>query len=296
MWSLEYQVQGADYELFCAQLSEIVTWGWEEEGQGAAVRFRITVADPSQAPVIKARLASQWPDLCPKEQTLPSRDWAEAWKAFFTPVEIGSDFLILPSWELGGFDLSGLDKSGSGSRGSGPCRIFISPKMAFGTGHHATTALCLKLLARLRSKGALAKEHFFLDLGTGSGILSIACARLGLCGLALDIDPVAVENCMENLALNQVQGQVRVVCSSLEAVQARERFSLALANILAAPLQAMAPLLKERLRAGSFLILSGILNEQAEGVRRSYLEQGFVEQGREQQGEWTGLLLQKPGC
>ena len=102
-------------------------------------------------------------------------DWVAAWKEFFTPVAAG-DFLILPPWR-------------AEERGGNPLALLIEPKSAFGTGHHPTTTLCLEAISRLRREGKIPAAGTFLDLGTGTGILGIACTKLGMSGLGVDIDP-----------------------------------------------------------------------------------------------------------
>ena len=171
--------------------------------------------------------------------------------------------------------------------------ILIEPKMAFGTGHHQTTALCLGALDRLATEGVLGAGKSFLDLGTGSGILGIAAAKLGLCGLGYDIDPVAIDNARENAALNQVEAQLELGVGSIDAIPQEPRFDCILANILANPLIDMAEEICLRLARPGVLILSGILAEQADRVVAAYAALGLDNPEISLSGEWA-LLVFRP--
>ena len=136
--------------------------------------------------------------------------------------------------------------------------IIIEPKSAFGTGHHNTTVLCLEAITELLASGRLKAGQRFFDVGTGSGILGIACCLNGLAGLGSDIDPVAVDNALENVVINKVADDFRIVPGSAEAGEG-EQFDLVVANILAGPLRELAPALIARMKPGACLVLSGCL-------------------------------------
>lgn len=253
-------------------------WGWEDEGQKDGLR-RLTVHfdRPEQSAETEAELLSACPRLRLEHASVDNADWTSAWKKYFTPIPIGSRFMVLPAWLR-----------------DEPCAaqpILIEPKMAFGTGHHQTTALCLEALDRLEADGVLKPGQSFLDLGTGSGILGIAAAKLGLVGQGLDIDPVAIDNAHENAALNAVQGAFSPATGSIADVPADRRFDCILANILANPLVDMAEDICLRLARPGVLVLSGILREQTERVAQAYVAQGLPAPQVSHSGDWALLVF-----
>ena len=133
--------------------------------------------------------------------------------------------------------------------------------------------LCLEALSRLRAAGVLTAGQEFLDLGTGTGVLGIACVKLGLRGLGLDIDPLAVSNAAENRALNRVEEAFEVRSGSADAVAGR-RYDLVVANILAAPLRDMAESIMALVRPGGCLVLSGFLRVQTPSLEAAYAAMG----------------------
>lgn len=177
-------------------------------------------------------------------------DWAERWKEHFKPLPIGPRVWVVPSWERGF------------SPPPGAVVVTLDPGMAFGTGQHATTALCLEIL-----EDGLAEPggRRLLDVGCGSGILAIAAARLG-CDevLAIDNDPVAVSVTHENVAQNGVGDVVRATGDDVAAVG--QSFDWVVANIIAHTLIELARPLVERTRPGGSLVLSGVLASQADEV------------------------------
>ncbi|WP_031388150.1 50S ribosomal protein L11 methyltransferase [Desulfonatronum thiodismutans] len=292
---IELLVAEEDEDRFAGFLAQRVSWGWEVDlSESGRVRFVIhfepagqagTLAhDPDQeftgnlADELLREVQREWPDVIWSESTYEDKDWSESWKEFFSPVRVDETFLVLPPWLKSEGETSGL------------IPLIIEPKMAFGTGHHATTALCLKAVAMLWREGAVSGDTGFLDLGTGSGILALSCAKLGMSGLALDIDPVAVANALENMALNEIFQGVTIRKGGLEILDPDRRFGLILANILAGPLVHMAPTLARRLESGASMVLSGILGEQAERVETAYRDQGLPAPRRLTDGEWVALI------
>lgn len=252
-----------------------VSFGWEEESLPTGeTRVRVYNLNRPFIDGLAAAVRSAIPMAGVEVREVSLPDWREAWKQFFTPVACGTRFLVLPPWLAGTTPLEGR------------WPIHIEPKSAFGTGHHATTALCLRVLSDLLDAGRVRAGMRFLDLGTGSGILGLGCCRAGLTGIGTDIDPLAVDNARENCALNAVRGfDVRL--GSVEAA-GEEGFDLILANILAAPLCELAPALVKR-RKGA-LVLSGILDVQADKVAAAYRTQGLPEPRRQHDGEWVALV------
>lgn len=252
-------------------------WGWQDDGTEDGLR-RLTVHfdRPEQSAGLQAALHQACPGLRMDADTVDNTDWTSAWKKYFTPIPIGSRFVVLPAWMA---DTPQQAES-----------ILIEPKMAFGTGHHQTTSLCLHGLVRLADEGRVRPGQTFLDLGTGSGILGIAASRLGLSGLGLDIDPVAIDNARENAAINRVEGQLALETGDIGAASGR-RFDLILANILANPLMDMAAAVTACLARPGVLMLSGILRDQADGVAGAYTALGLPEPEVAFDQDWALLVF-----
>ncbi len=215
----------------------------------------------------------------PGYRTLEEQDWAEAWKAHYHPIPIGRRLLILPAWL----------PAAPGER----LPLIMDPGMAFGTGTHPTTQLVLAILEERLLPG-----QRVVDLGCGSGILSIAAARLGAAEiLALDIDPLAVEVTRENLRRNGVEERVQTGVGSLidlRQAQPPVQADLVLANILAPVLTTMLRQgLAETVRPGGVLVLSGVLDHQAEAVLEEARAQGLVVDEVRAQADWRALVLKR---
>lgn len=207
---------------------------------------------------------------------IADEDWTREWKKYFQPLRIGKHFMVVPSWET--------------YRPLTDDRIIeINPGQAFGTGHHETTRLCLEWLEAYaadlqdgRCRGG------FLDVGTGSGILSIAANLVSFRTVtAIDIDPIAVVVAKENAVRNGITGTIHWACCSVDAVTGS--YEVVMANIQALPLIRMAAGLRQRIAAGGRLALSGILQEQANEVQSAFLNQGLVLRSHAQAGEWCLL-------
>jgi ribosomal protein L11 methyltransferase len=253
-----------------------VSSGWEEQSlPGGEMRFVVYAPDALFIQGLTKDLQALYPALAVTVSRVAEEDWQQAWREYFTPVPCGV-FLVLPPWREEDTPLDGM------------LPIVIEPRSAFGTGHHASTVLCLEAISELYQAGRIAGGMSFLDLGTGSGILGIGCCRLGLSGLGLDTDPLAVENALENRERNKCQA-FDLAVGSMERVAGR-RFDVALANILAGPLQELAPDMKLVLKDSGCLVLSGILAVQADAVEASYRRAGFGPARHKRSGEWTALI------
>ena len=191
-----------------------------------------------------------------KITSLPEQDWGENWKRFFKPVQVTSRFVVVPSWSK-----VRLEKRQS--------TVAITPGMAFGTGTHATTILSIQALEeRLPKRG-----FSVLDVGTGSGILSIIASKLGAKEVwGIDIDGVAVKNARENVELNRVSNNVKIRKGSIGVLQ--KKFDVIIANIDFKSLKRMRGPLLDHLKNKGFLLLSGILEEDENRLREHYLETG----------------------
>ena len=207
---------------------------------------------------------------------VPDQDWAEAWKRDLVPLAVGRAW-VRPSWI-------------AAPAPPGCAEVVLDPGMAFGTGAHPTTALCLEALSSLLADRPGASV---LDVGTGSGLLAIAARKLGAGRVAgNDTDPVAVRVAQENAARNGVA--VELVPGPASAIPGS--FDLVVANILANALVELAPALAARLAPGGVLLLSGLLAGQEGEVRGACEAQGLVpDRSRDAaRGEWRLVALRRP--
>ncbi|MDY6234866.1 MAG: 50S ribosomal protein L11 methyltransferase [Desulfovibrio sp.] len=276
---LEIVVAESDYDCATGLLALEVPFGWEEQSLPTGeTRFRVHCEQKDFLERLQQLLKQTVPAAESALSELEETDWLAAWRQFFTPVCCGNHFVVLPPWLADTQDFPGRTP------------ILIEPKSAFGTGHHATTALCLRVVSDLLEAGRLQQGQHFLDLGTGSGVLGIGCCKFGLTGEGLDIDPLAVDNAVENRALNAIAPENFTVDEgSIDAV-AGKQFDLVLANILARPLTEMAADIVRACRPGGCLVLSGLLEIQADGVTAAYKAQGLPEPRRIIDGEWAALV------
>lgn len=190
---------------------------------------------------------------------VPDADWVRLTQAQFGPIKIGERIWIVPSWHR---DDPGVPPPGPrAAAGDGPIHIELDPGLAFGTGSHPTTHLCLEWLTEHVRGG-----ETLLDYGCGSGILAIAARLLGAgrCW-AVDIDEQAVDSTRYNAQVNQV-----VLEAMLPDALAAGQTELVVANILSNPLKVLAPMLSNRVAPGGRLALSGVLERQADEVARAY--------------------------
>ena len=212
---------------------------------------------------------------------LPETDWVAKVRRELTPVVAGRFFVY------GSHDADKVPAH---------CQpLLIEAAMAFGTGHHGTTLGCLRALDRLASSGFQGQR--VVDIGCGTAVLAMAAACIWPGEvLASDIDAVAVEVAEANVKANQLQGRVRcleAVGFEHDALKHAAPFDLVFANILKGPLIALAPDMAQYTQAQGKIILSGILNEQADEVAQVYAENGMELAHREEIGEWTTLTLQR---
>ena len=219
-----------------------------------------------QVRIALSALKKQHPEFAPlllSMANVADEDWENNWKQFYKPMEIGERLLVVPEWE----------------RKDAPGRVtlVLNPGLTFGTGSHATTRLCLQALDRLIRGG-----EKVLDLGCGSGILSIAALRLGAArAFACDVDPTCVNVAYENAALNGVERSVYTVRAgdvTADRALAREfggDYDIVAANIVSDVIIALAPRVRPLLKAGGVFLCSGIIDDRADEVRARLEDAGW---------------------
>jgi len=295
VWSeLQIEVPAAAAELVASAVAEL-TGGVEvrdadtiiRAGGGRALVVAQCAPDDAQAVLdavdetcARARAAGLAVDpVAVRRREAHEDEWRDVWKQYFRATRVGRRFLVRPTWD-------------PGVTAAGDLVIDIDPGRAFGTGGHASTRLCMMLA----EEAAARPVRTFLDLGCGSGILSIAAALLwpAARGLAVDLDPEAAACASENLARNGVRAvETRAgVLADLPALASP--FDLVFANIQADVRVPLAPELRPRLAPGATLILSGLLREQGAAVLDAYRATGLGLDGSRDEDEWTALRLRSP--
>jgi len=236
-------------------------------------------------------LGQVYPIPQPIVRSLAEKDWAEAWKQQYQLQRVGRRTVIVPAWE-------------EYAPAPGEVAIRLEPGMAFGTGLHPTTRLCLRALEDHCRPGSN-----LLDVGTGSGVLAIAAAKLGACSvLALDADAAAIPVARENVKMNGVEGQVTVRQGTLpgggdvpvyfladgylELLDAGS-FDLILINILAHVIVSLAPALAARLAPGGTVIAAGLIDTQELFVTESFQAAGLHVVERAQEKDWVSLVARR---
>ena len=200
-------------------------------------------------------------------------DWANNWKQFYHTQHIGKRLIVSLSWE----DYKPEE---------GEIVMNLDPGMAFGTGTHDTTRLCLELLEE-----CVTPQTHILDVGTGSGILSVGGVLLGASSaLGVDIDPVAVKVAKENAVLNNVEDKTEFVCGDLTD-KVHGKFEIVTANIVADVIIRLLSTVKNYLVKGGTFIVSGIIDTRADEVENACREAGFVTKKRLEHGGWVAIMM-----
>ncbi|MCC4501856.1 50S ribosomal protein L11 methyltransferase [Limosilactobacillus reuteri] len=209
--------------------------------------------------------------------TVDNQQWATVWQKYYHPLRVTDQLTIVPQWE----EYEPADPKEK--------LIFLDPGMAFGTGTHPTTRLMLEALEK-----TIAGNEYVIDVGTGSGVLSIAAKHLGAGKVdAYDIDEVAVNSAKKNFALNPIAKDVKVgVNSLLDGIHTQA--DLIVANILAEIIVPLIPQAYENLKPGGKFLVSGIIDDKAPLIRQKLQEQGFVIDDEQQMKDWHGMIAHKP--
>ena len=217
-----------------------------------------------------------WEPVQPQQSVVAQEDWAEGWKQHFTATRFGARLIVKPTWE-------------EWRPAAGEVVIDLDPGMAFGTGSHETTRLCLQAIADLFDRGSVGS---LLDVGTGSGILAMAAAGLGATPiLANDIDDEACQVARNNIAQNGMEALISVTPEPLEELTGA--FDIVIANILAEENVRLASHLIARLAAGGTLLLSGILREKEAFVRSGFSGLGLSEPIVTYDADWCCMRYQR---
>lgn len=252
-------------------------------GAQISAYFPETVFVPEILPTIKQRvtkLADYGLDPAPNEVSmaaLSDENWATAWKKYYHPVRVTRYITIVPSWE----DYQAAQP--------GEQVLRLDPGMAFGTGTHPTTKLCIQALETVINGG----EHL-LDVETGSGVLSIAAKAMGVGDVeAYDLDDVAVRSAQTNLDLNPVAKDVKVAANDLlKGIQTQA--DIIVANILAEIIIPLVPQARANLKRGGYFITSGIIDDQFEKVLTAITAAGFQIKQQTQMGDWHAIVAYLP--
>jgi ribosomal protein L11 methyltransferase len=258
----------------------------EEEQPGRGATLRAFFPETIEPGALEARVRTYLAGLAElgfapvqdlRVAALADENWADAWRVHFTPRAVGRRLLIVPPWDE--------------PPANGRLVITIEPGRAFGTGHHGTTAGCLEALEAVVERD---RPTRMIDVGTGSGILAIAAARLGVGAvLAVDDDPDAVACAMANAARNHVADGVR--CVLADAAGLREpRVPLLVANLLAVAHRRLAVQYRRSLSEGGTLLLGGILDAEAADVVAALAAHELVHRASVSVEGWTTLELRAP--
>ncbi|HEY5653143.1 MAG TPA: 50S ribosomal protein L11 methyltransferase [Pontiella sp.] len=227
-----------------------------------------------EAKIAKRALPENLPIQTAEAKEYLEQDWTTFWKHHFQIMELGRNLRIIPEWELVPNDER--------------INIIINPGLSFGTGGHFTTKFCLEALEN--SVRELAPSSM-IDAGTGSGILSIAAAKLGISKIdAFDYDPICVDQCVENAARNGVKEKITFFQADvLERGWYSEPVDIVCANILTSVLLEAAPLIKRA--ATKRILLSGIREIEGDAVAETFIQLGCREVSRDGDGKWCGIVI-----
>jgi ribosomal protein L11 methyltransferase len=212
-------------------------------------------------------------------EVITDPDWGEQWKKYFKPLRVSRIIVIKTTWER--YTPLGHD-----------IVIEIDPGMAFGTGQHASTRMCLEVLEDIILTKRSPDPLNVLDVGTGTGILGIACAKLGAERvLCVDIDPKATEIAQENIAINQVEDRVTVMQREVSTLT--DSYDLIVANLTSKLLIKLKKTLTSLLRPGGYLILSGIIDQNRSDIETHFFNGTLIPHSSTMEKEWVCYVMKK---
>lgn len=216
---------------------------------------------------IEARMEAAGIAYTVETEGVEQEDWQNGWRKYYHPLEIGRRLAVVPSWQE--YDTDRV-------------KLLLDPGLAFGTGGHETTSLCMEALDELVQGG-----ERMLDIGTGSGILAIAALKLGAASAeGVDIDPVAVRTAVENAALNGVESRFRGLVGDLSD-QASGTYQIVTANIVANAIISLSPAVPGLLAEGGHFIASGIIDTRADEVEAALKAAGLAVKERKEKRGWV---------
>ncbi len=272
------EVSGADSDLLLAAIDDHAPTAVEERESGVRIFFP-TIDASDQAPSTHLLAPCRRRDLTARE--VDDEDWARRSQANITPITVGR-VTVAPPWNI-----PALPALPALSSPSAHVTIVIEPSMGFGTGHHATTRLCLRALQATELAGA-----DVLDVGTGSGVLAIAACRLGARrAIGIDNDADAIRSANDNLQLNAAAGDVRFELADLAVWLDGPRADVVTANLTGAVLERAAALILAAAHPGGTLILSGLLTPEQPAVLAAF-GSAHLADALEEDG-WAALILTK---
>lgn len=223
--------------------------------------------------LLRARLDAAKLTYTIETEGVEQQDWQNGWRKYYHPMEIGTRLAIVPSWQE--YDTNRV-------------KLVLDPGLAFGTGGHETTSLCLETLDEVVAGG-----ERVLDIGTGSGVLAIAALKLGAAAAeGVDIDPVAVRTAGENAALNGVADRLKVLVGDLSD-QASGQYQIITANIVAQAILSLAPAVPGLLAEGGTFIASGIIDTRADEVAEGLRNAGLTVKQIKQKRGWVCIICGK---
>ncbi|MEA3486890.1 MAG: 50S ribosomal protein L11 methyltransferase [Thermodesulfobacteriota bacterium] len=214
-------------------------------------------------------------------KTIVNPDWAEQWKKYFKPLRVSNNIIIKPTWER--YSPVGRD-----------IVIDIDPGMAFGTGQHASTAMCIMSIEDILLKDKFREEQNILDVGTGTGILAICAAKLGAGRVTgIDTDPKAVEIAGENVVINGVEDRVEII--NRDIALCRGSFDLIAANLISGALIKLHSHLISLTKPGGYIIASGITEQDAKKVEKIFCNGETTLHETRSENEWVCYTFKKTG-
>lgn len=254
----------------------------------ATIRAYIPADDPAAAEIAVRRAETALSHLQAfglrpigdlRTRIVAEADWADAWKAYFPVMRVGERLVIKPTWRRH-------------RAAPGDLVLALDPGMAFGTGLHPTTRLCLAAVEAAADRGEVDGARV-LDVGCGSGILAIAAARLGAASvLGVDTDPIAIEATIANARRNRLARRIAARAGSLPSGEAP--YDIVLANLIASVLIALAGALRDELRPGGVLLASGIFADREAAVAEALDAAGLETVERSVEGDWVALAVRRP--
>lgn len=216
-------------------------------------------------------------DISIVHKIIEESDWENEWKKYFHSFRVSDTFVIVPSWEMEDYNYEESDRL-----------IKLDPGMAFGTGDHPTTSMCLKFI-----EGIVKPEHKIIDVGTGSGILSIASHLMGARSIkATDIDELSIKVAHDNFSINNCQKDIILETADLLKDEL-DRYDIVIANILAHIIEEMISDAYDILNTNGHFIASGIIVEKRDEVVNKMSETGFIIKDILEDGGWVSILAEK---